>query len=118
MKKLLFTLRHAPYGTSIAKDAIDAILATSAYDQDLSVLFLDDGVFQLTAHQATEGIEQKSLSNILAALPIYDINQLFVCQTSLALRGISASQIDDTIKVLNHTEVAELLQQQDHLLSF
>ncbi len=50
-KKLLFISRHAPYGSSLARDALDAVLASSAYDQQLSLLFMDDGVFQLLKNQ-------------------------------------------------------------------
>ena len=53
-KKLLFVLRQAPYGSTLAKDALDAILATSAYEQDLSIAFIDDGVFQLINNHKTK----------------------------------------------------------------
>lgn len=117
-KKLLFTLRHAPYGNSLAKDALDAILATSVYEQDLSVVFLDDGVFQLLKQQQADLIEQKNFINMLAAFPIYDIDKLFVCQASLKERGIDPSQIPADITVLDTPAISQLLKQQDHLLSF
>ncbi|MFT6101653.1 MAG: tRNA 2-thiouridine synthesizing protein C [Granulosicoccus sp.] len=117
-KKLLFILRHAPYGSSLAKEGIDAILATSAYEQNLSVVFIDDGVFQLTSDQHTESIEQKNISRMLAAFPIYDITQLFVCESSLQVRGICHGDIQEGITSLDHNALQQLCKQQDHLLSF
>jgi tRNA 2-thiouridine synthesizing protein C len=117
-KKLLFILRHAPYGSSLAKEGIDAILATSAYEQDLSVVFIDDGVFQLTRKQDTESIEQKNISRMLAAFPIYDITQLFVCESSLQVRGIDHDDIQEGITSLDRNALQQLCKQQDHLLSF
>ncbi|MFT7388354.1 MAG: tRNA 2-thiouridine synthesizing protein C [Candidatus Endobugula sp.] len=117
-KKILFILRHAPYGSSLAKEGIDAILATSAYEQDLSVVFIDDGVFQLTRDHHTESIEQKNISRVLVALPIYDITQLFVCASSLRARGINHVDLQEGIASLDHDALQQLCKQQDHLLSF
>ncbi len=117
-KKLLFVLRQAPYGSSLAKEAIDAILASSAYDQALSVAFIDDGVFQLVNSQKAEAIEQKNLASMLAAFPLYDINNLFACQDSLTHRGIQEKDIPKDIQVLNNEQLKTLLQSQEHLLSF
>jgi tRNA 2-thiouridine synthesizing protein C len=117
-KKLLFVLRQAPYGSTLAKDALDAILATSAYEQDLSIVFIDDAVFQLLDNQQAELIDQKSIARILSALPLYDITQLFVCAASLAERGIAPNTLPDDITVLEPDALHSLLSQQDHLLSF
>lgn len=117
-KKILFVLRQAPYGHSLAREAFDAILATSAYDQQLSVVFIDDGVFQLMTSQQAEVIEEKSIGKILSAFPLYDIQSLFVCYPSMQQRGIDANDIPSIIKPLNRTELKMLFSQQDHLLSF
>lgn len=117
-KKLLFVLRHAPYGNSLAKEALDAILASSAYDQTMSILFMDDGVLQLIKNQHAGLIEQKSFSKILDAFELYDINQLFVCAQSLTQRGIKTEKIANNIQTLPIEDIQRLMQQQDHILSF
>ncbi len=117
-KKLLFVLRQTPYGNSLAKEALHAVLATSVYEQDLSVLFIGDGVFQLLKKQDGQRINKKNVMNILSAFPLYDIEQLFVCETSLKERNINVNSIPENIRVLSHQAVQELLHQQDHLLNF
>jgi tRNA 2-thiouridine synthesizing protein C len=117
-KQLLFSLRHAPYGNSLAKEALDAILATSAYDQQLSVVFIDDGVFQLMDNQQAEVIEEKSISNRLSAFPLYDITALFVCAESLQQRGLTQANIPNEVTLVDAKELKQLFSQQDHLLSF
>jgi tRNA 2-thiouridine synthesizing protein C len=118
-KKLLFMSRHAPYGSSLAKDALDALLAASAYDQQLSLLFMDDGVFQLMAQQEPSHIEQKSFSAILPVLELYEINSIYVHLESLEQRQISTEELAiASIQILNSAAIGELLKQQDHLLSF
>ena len=118
-KKLLFISRHAPYGSSLAKDALDAILAASAYDQQLSLLFMDDGVFQLMANQDTNEIQQKCFSAILPVLPLYEINSIYVHYESLIKRQITINELVlDGVQIIDSTAISNLLAQQDHLLSF
>ncbi len=118
-KKLLFISRHAPYGSSLAKDALDAILAASAYDQQLSLLFMDDGVFQLLANQAPGNIGQKSFAAILPALPLYEINSIYVHYESLVKRQIKINElVIESIQIIDSTAICSLLAEQDQLLSF
>lgn len=117
-RKLLFALRHAPYGNTFAKESLDAILATAVYEQTLSVVFMDDGVFQLINSQQADAINEKSFSNMLSAFPLYDIDRVFVCEQSLVERGISLQSIPTIVQPLNTQALNQLFQQQDHLLSF
>lgn len=121
MKNLLFISRHAPYGTGIAREALDAVLGASAYGQNLSLLFMDDGVFQLLKHQSPQTLQQKSLSANLSALPVYEVENLFVHSDSLRRRGIDVDQLifsGEELTLLDNQQVAELMRQQDQLLSF
>lgn len=118
-KKLLFISRHAPYGSSLAKEALDAVLTTSAYDQELSLLFMDDGIFQLLREQDTDDIGQKSFAAMLPALAFYDIENIYIHKESLDARQITEQElIFDNIRTLNSHAVSELMAAQDHLLSF
>jgi tRNA 2-thiouridine synthesizing protein C len=118
-KKILFISRHAPYGNSLAKDCIDALLAASAYNQILSLLFLDDGVFQLLAKQDAKEIQQKSFSSMLPALELYDIERIYALKDALISRGISPEDFCcSNVTLLSRQEAQELIKQQDQLLSF
>lgn len=118
-KKLLFISRHAPYGSSLAKEALDAVLATSAYDQELSLLFMDDGIFQLLREQDTAEIGQKSFAAMLPALSFYEIENIYVHKESLTARQITKEElIFENIHVLSSHAVSKLMATQDHLLSF
>jgi tRNA 2-thiouridine synthesizing protein C len=77
-KKILFISRHPPYSSSTAREALDALLAASAYDQDLSLLFMDDGVFQLLKEQDSSMLEQKNIAAILPVLSVYDIDNIYI----------------------------------------
>lgn len=118
-KKILFISRHAPYGSSIAREALDAVLAAAAYDQALCLLFMDDGVFQLLANQDSEDIGQKNFSSMLPVLPLYDVENIFIHRESLQARGIGEHELSlDSVQIIDSRAVAALLADQDQLLSF
>ena len=47
IKKFMFLNRKAPYGTVYALEGLEVVLISAAFDQDVSLVFIDDGVFQL-----------------------------------------------------------------------
>lgn len=118
-KKILLITRQAPYGKSTAREAIDIALAASVYDQDVSILFMDDGVFQLLSNQQGSQIDQKNLASIISALSLYGLENIFVHQESLNTRVISVEDlILEDLQLLDDKAVGDLLNQQDQLLSF
>lgn len=117
-KKILLISRHAPYGNSIAREALDAALSAAVYDQDLTLLFMDDGVFQLLKNQQAHTISQKNFSSMLSALPFYDIDKIYVHRESLTQRDIATESLMIEAILVNSLEISALLNQQEHILSF
>lgn len=117
-KKILFVMRHAPYGNSLAREGLDALLACAAFEQKVSVLFLNDGVFQLLKNQQSDAIEQKSLEKSLTALPLYDVNELFADQQSLIERQLDEEQLCLPVTTLSVEQINTLFQQQDTIFQF
>jgi tRNA 2-thiouridine synthesizing protein C len=117
-KKLLFISRKAPYGCATAKECLDALLAASAYEQDLGLLFMGDGVFQLKKEQQPEAGRQKNISATLPVLSMYDIKDIYLQASALAERGLTADDLVIPVKALNNNDIRELMEQQDQLLSF
>ena len=117
-KKLLFIIRQCPYGHLLARESVDAILATAVYEQLLSVVFLDDGVFQLLNQQITPSTAAKNMAKLLSAFSLYDIHTVFACQSSLALRGLKETDLCLPVKPLNSNEIKQLMAQQHQLISF
>ena len=117
-KKILFVNTKAPYGNSMARDALDALLAASAYEQDLSVLFLGEGVFQLLANQNPKDIGMKNLGATLPVLPMYDIEKIYIQGSALLARGLTANDLVLPAKVLTEDAIAALMDSQEAILSF
>jgi tRNA 2-thiouridine synthesizing protein C len=118
MKKFMFVNRKAPYGTVYALESLEVVLITATFDQDVSLLFMDDGVFEIVKGQQTKDIGMKNFSPSYRALEGYDVEKLYVDADSLAQRGLSEKDLLVPVEVLSGQQVAELMQQQDVVLSF
>ena len=118
IKKFMFVNRKAPYGTIYALEALEVVLITAAFDQDVSLAFLDDGVYQLKKGQQTKGIETKNFSPTYRALEGYDIEKLYVEKESLEVRGLLEEDLLVNVTVLSRAEMGNLMEEQDVLLSF
>ena len=117
-KKFMFVNRKAPYGSIYALESLEVVLITAAFDQDVSLVFVDDGVYQLKKGCQTKGIETKNFSPTYRALDGYDIEKLYVERESLAARGLSEDDLLVDVTVLGSAELGELMEQQDVVLSF
>ena len=117
VKKFMYVNRRAPYGTIYALECLEVVLITSAFEQDVSLAFLDDGVFQLKKNQDTTGIGMKNFSNTYRALDDYEVEKIYVEKESLEARGLSADDLIIPVQVLSSSELREKLAQQDVVIS-
>jgi tRNA 2-thiouridine synthesizing protein C len=118
IKKFMFVNRKAPYGTIYALEALEVVLISAAFDQDVSMVFVDDGVYELVKGQHTKAIEVKNFSPIYRALEGYDIEKLYVDEESLKARGLTTESLLVPVEVLNSAQIGELMDQQDVVISF
>jgi len=131
-KKFLYVNRKAPHGSIYALESLEVVLIGAAFEQDVTLAFVDDGVYQLVKDQDTSAIGTKNFSPTYRALGDYDINQIYVEQESLELRGLSKDDLmpltwededddwaeKDSIHVVSSAELAEIIEQQDVILNF
>ena len=118
VKKFMFVNRKAPYGTIYALESLEVVLITAAFDQDVSLVFTDDGVYQLKKGQQTKGIETKNFSPAYRALEDYDVEKLYVDQESMQARGLAVEDFLVNVTVLSRAEMGALMNEQDVILSF
>ena len=118
VKKFMYVNRKAPYGTIYALEGLEVALISAAFDQDVSLAFLDDGVYQLVKGQQTKGLEVKNFSPTYRALEGYDIEKLYVERESLAARGIAEEQLLVPVQVVSAREMSALMEAQDVIIGF
>lgn len=118
MKPLGFVFRSAPHGKSCGREGLDAVLATSAFSEDLHLFFLDDGVFQLLNKQQPAKILSRDYIATFKMLDLYDIENIYVCQHSMVARGIMEDDFIIDVTVLDEAEITMKLQHCQCILSF
>ena len=131
-KKFMYMNTKAPYGTIYALESLEVVLIGAAFEQDVSLAFIGDGVYQLTKGQSTEGIGMKNFSPTYSALGDYDVNKIFVEKESLEERGLTLDDLQhltwedededwaekDSIRLVSRAELADVIDDQDVILSF
>jgi tRNA 2-thiouridine synthesizing protein C len=131
-KKFMYVNRRAPYGTIYAWESLEVVLIGAAFEQDVSLAFIDDGVYQICKDQDTTGVGIKNFSPTYSALGDYDINKIYVEKESLEARGLTVDDLmhltwedededwaeKDSIKVVSSDELKALLDDSDVLLNF
>ena len=131
-KKFLYVNRKAPHGSIYALESLEVVLIGAAFEQDVTLAFIDDGVYQLMKGQDTAGIGTKNFAPTFRALGDYDVNRIYVERESLEQRGLSKDDLmpltwededddwaeKDSIHVVGSEELAEIIEQHDVLLNF
>lgn len=118
VKKFLYVNRKAPYGTIYALESLEVVLIGAAFEQDVSLAFLGDGVYQLAKGQDTKGLQMKNFSPTFGALEDYDVTKLYVEEEALQARGLSAADLVVPVEVVSTQRMAEIMEGQDVILSF
>lgn len=132
IKTFVYINRKAPYGTVYALESLEVVLIGAAFEQNVKLIFMDDGVFQLTNGQDPEGIGMKNFSKTYAALGDYEVNQIYIDQQSLDDRGLTIDDLqalvyededDDwneksSIHLVNREQLSDIIESADVLLNF
>jgi len=132
IKKFLYLNRKAPYGTIYAWESLEVVLIGAAFDQDVRLVFLDDGVYQLTKGQDTTGAGMKNFSPTYRTLGDYEVKSIYVDKESLEARGLTQDdlvaiawedweteeEIENIVEVVDTARVSELMEESDVIFSF
>jgi tRNA 2-thiouridine synthesizing protein C len=112
-KSMLIVSRQAPWSGPGPREALDIALAGGAFDLPLAMLFLDDGALQLLPSQQPAHLQQKNLGANLHALPMFGVDELFVCSTSLKERGLENAELALDVDRLDAEGITALIDRFD-----
>ena len=118
MTKPLFIQHCAPYQGYSALETLDALLVAAAFGQNPSVLFQGDGVWQLLKAQQPQMMGRNSLVAQLEAVPLYEVEDIFVDEDSLVSRGLNINQLALPVSVIKKSDMAAFIAQHAPLIRF
>ena len=113
MKSYLFVLRKPLHSGVYVQEMLDIILTTAAFDQKVSILLLDDGVFQLKNGQHPESVGMKDTAAIFNALEIYDVKDIYTEVESLHERGLNSDNLSLSVQLFYRNEIVGLMKRFD-----
>lgn len=119
--KLAILFTQPPFGSATSREGLDALLAASAFcqEEEILILFLNDGVFNLLKNQQPAEILQKDHIATFKLIELYDLTECFVCQESVAARRVeNAEWIFSDIRWCSRDEMFAKLQQAEKVLTF
>ncbi len=117
MKKVAIIISSAPHGSAKGREALDTALALSTFNH-ISVFFMGDGVFHLLPNQHPEDILMRDYIATFNMLELYDIEDVYVCKTSLDERDLSQITINIANQLIENKQLHQLLASQDAVLRF
>ncbi|MEN8212832.1 MAG: sulfurtransferase complex subunit TusC [Pseudomonadota bacterium] len=132
VKKFMYVNRRAPYGTIYAWESLEVVLIGAAFEQDVSLAFVDDGVYQLTKGQDTTALEMKNFSPTYSALGDYEVTKIYIEKESLEERGLTLDDLQhltwededddwaekDSIQLVSRAEMVKVFADQDVFFNF
>lgn len=117
VKKFMYVNRKQPFGTVYALEVLEMVLISAAFDQDVHVAFLEDGIYQLKKGFDTAAAGMKNFSKTFRALEGYDIEKLYVEKESLDERGLTADDLVVDVEVISRADMAALMSEMDVILT-
>jgi len=132
IKKFMYLNRRAPYGTIYAWESLEVVLIGAAFDQEVSLLFADDGVYQLVKGSDTSESDMKNFTPTYRTLGDYGVRHMYVDKESLADRGLTEDdlikvawedweteeEVENIVEVVDADQGAALLSNSDVVFSF
>lgn len=112
IQKIMFIMRHAPHGTIYSYEGLETVLIMAAYEQDLSMAFVGDGVFALVKDQDTSDIGIKGFIKTYGALEDYEVEKLYVDRQSMEERGLTPDDFAVPVEVREAGEIAAIMEEQ------
>jgi len=132
IKKFMYLNRRAPYGTIYAWESLEVVLIAAAFDQEVSLMFADDGVYQLVKGGDTSDSDMKNFMPTYRTLGDYGVRHMYVDQASLDARGLTTDdliqvewedweteeEVDNIVEAVDTDKVSELLAESEVVFSF
>lgn len=116
--RLGFVFRSFPHATAKGREGLDALLAASAYCEDIEVFFIDEGVTQLVNGQDPQQVLSRDYISAFKLLDLYDIEKVYVEQTALTEFNFNAEDLIIPVTLLSLQDINHRLHDCQKILTF
>ncbi len=117
-KQILIIIRQTPYSSTLPAAALDVLLTSSAFEQDVSLLFYGDGILHCLDKQNADGTGMKNISKALPSLDLYDVEKIYYVEDSLTSRKLKQDSLLIQAEPVSTRQLAEFMEQADQVFNF
>ena len=118
MDTVAILMRKAPYGSVYTAEGFRTMMGIAVFEMDISVVFMDDGVYALLAGQDPRQLDMKPLGDGFPMLRDFDVEKFYVHDDSLAERGLTPEDLVMEVEVVSGAQIAEILETAGKVLPF
>lgn len=99
-------------------EPIELLLALAAFEQNPKVLLLGPGIYHANTLQQEKKPHGKAAGKVLAALPMYDCEEILVSQADLDQLSLDAEDLQSFCRMVSDAEIQQLIQHSQHCVTF
>ncbi len=114
--RYLCVFREGPVGGSKAQESFDLMLTLAAFDQEVTALLMDDGVFHLMPGQQFQEQSERHLPALWQSLEMYGIESPWVEHESLLVRGLDQSSLLIPVRLVSRGALPDFFSGFDRLV--
>jgi len=118
MSEAAVLMRKAPYGTVYTAEGFRTLMGIAVFEMEISVVFVDDGVYALVAGQAPGKLGMKPLGDAFPMLSEFGATDFYVHDESLRERGLTADDLVMDVTIVDSAQVAHILESAGKVLPF
>jgi tRNA 2-thiouridine synthesizing protein C len=118
METVAVLMRKAPYGSVYTAEGFRTIMGIAVFEMDISIVFMDDGVYALLAGQDPGQLDMKPLGDGFEMLRDFDVEKFYVHDESLVERGLTPQDLVMDVEVVSGAQIAEILEKAHKVLPF
>ena len=115
---IVFLIKSAPAGSQANQAAVDTMLTAAAFERNIVVVFMDDGLYQLLATKDLAAPSNKSVSKSLPALSLYDIDKVYSHKPSQQRLGLEADQFVISVESIENEALKQLVADAEQVMVF
>ncbi len=111
-------MRKAPYGSVYTAEGFRSMMGIGVFEMDISVLFVDDGVYALVKSQNPAALDMKPLGEGFPTLKDFGVTRFFVHAPSLAERALGPQDLVMDVELVDDAGAARVLEAAGLVLPF
>ncbi len=117
MGRIAMILRRSPYGDISAAEAVRHAMGGAADDLSISLILVDSGVFLAKKGQDDAGTGYTNLGTALKDCIDMGV-EVYADKASVRERDLEAVDIIDGVRIVNGSEIAEMLKEAETTMIF